>query len=307
MENIMIRTKIFFLLIIISFSGKIFSEPLRIAILPDADSLPLMVARDEGFFKEEEIDVELIPFYNPQERDAAIQTGRVDGAISDLLSAALFTANGFNIKITSLTDGRYGIVASPSFKGNSLETLKGKKVGMSLHTIIQYTVDSLLQKSNIQFSDYEAISIPHMPIRMEMVLTGQIDAAALPEPLLTAAVQRGAILLASTDNVGIDAGVLVFSKSILDTQLEDVKKFYQAYTRAAEKININPDAYRQYLVEQASFPAEIKEAYQFISYRKPILPTTDDIQNALLWLHAYNLLPKQVTPEELIDNRALSQ
>ncbi|MDR0760461.1 MAG: ABC transporter substrate-binding protein, partial [Treponema sp.] len=87
--------------------------PLRVGIMPDADSLPLMVARDEGLFVREGVDVELIVFSNPQERDAAIQTGRLDGAISDLLAAAFFAAGGFDTKVTSLTDGRYGIVASP--------------------------------------------------------------------------------------------------------------------------------------------------------------------------------------------------
>lgn len=298
----------FFLLgLMMIFAGKIFAEPLRLAILPDADSLPFMIARDEGFFKAENVDVELVTFYNPQERDAAIQAGKVDGAVSDLLAAALFSAAGFDMKITSLTDGRYGIVAAPSFKGKSLETLRGKKIGLSLHTIIQYAVDSLLEKSGVAFSEYEAISIPRMPIRMEMLLAGQIDAACLPEPLLTAAIQKGAVLLAVTDNVGIDAGVLLFSKSILDNRLNDVKKLYRAYTKAAEKINFNQNAYRQYLVENASFPKEVKDAYQFISYRKPVMPTKEQIEQAIDWLHVRKLLATNIEFENLIDSRAVSQ
>ncbi len=294
-------------IMIIGLKGTISAEPLRLAILPDADSLPFMAARDEGFFQAENIEVELVTFYSPQERDAAIQAGRVDGAVSDLLAAAFFSAAGFDMKVTSLTDGRYGIAAAPSFKGKPLEALRGKKIGLSLHTIIQYAVDTLLEKSGVSSNEYESVSIPRMPIRMEMVLNGQIDAAALPEPLLTAAVQRGAVLLASTDSTGIDAGVLLFSKRILDTRLEDIKKFYRAYEKAAEKINADPDAYRQYLVEQASFPAEIKDAYSFIRYRKPMLPAADQIEQVLSWLYAKKLLSQQITVEDIIDNRALSQ
>lgn len=293
--------------IIIIFAGEIFAEPLRLAILPDADSLPFMVARDEGFFLAEGIDVELVLFYNPQERDAAIQAGRVDGAISDLLAAALFFAGGFDMKITSLTDGRYGIAASPSFNGKSLSALRGKKIGLSLHTIIQYAADTLLEKNGVQFSEYEAVSIPRMPIRMEMLLSGQIDAAVLPEPLLTAAIQKGALLLASTDAADIDAGVLLFSKKFLDNQLDDVRKFYHAYEKAVEKINAAPDAYRQYLVEQASFPNEVKNAYQFIKYRKSTMPAKEQIEQALDWLYERRLLSKNVVPEDLIDERALPQ
>jgi NitT/TauT family transport system substrate-binding protein len=298
-------TRFLFLGMMVFIAGTIFAEPLRLAILPDADSLPFMIARDEGFFAAEGVDVELVTFYNPQERDAAIQAGRVDAAISDLLAAALFSAGGFDMKITSLTDGRYGIVAAPSFKGKTLEALRGKKIGLSLHTIIQYAVDSLLATSNVAWNEYEAVSIPRMPIRMEMVLTEQIDAVCLPEPLLTAAVQRGAVLLASTDTIGIDAGVLMFSQNFLDKRLDDVKKFYRAYEKAAEKINANPDAYRQYLVDKASFPAEVKDAYQFITYRKPILPAIHQIEQALSWLDTRKLLSKKIMPNDIIDVRAL--
>ncbi len=294
-----------FTFFIVLLVGRISAVPLRLAILPDADSLPFMVARDEGLFKAEGIDVELVLFYNPQERDAAIQAGRVDGAVSDLLAAAFFTAGGFDMKVTSLTDGRYGIVAAPSFKGKTLADLKSKKIGLSLNTIIQYAVDTLLENSGIPLGGYEAVSIPRMPVRMEMVLNGQIDAAGLPEPLLTAAVQKGAILLASTDTTGIDAGVLIFSKKILDTRLEDIKKFYRAYNKAANKINANPDAYRQYLVDRASFPAEVKDSYKFITYRKPTMPAPDQIEHALAWLYARKLLSRQLKPEDLTDGRAL--
>lgn len=308
MDRMMTNLKCFLICqIMIILTGTIFAEPLRLAILPDADSLPFMIACDEGFFTAEGIDVELIMFYNPQERDAAILAGRVDGAVSDLLAAALFSAGGFDMKITSLSDGRYGIAAAPSFKGTSLEDLRGKKIGLSLHTIIQYSADTLLKTSGIGFTEYEAVSIPRMPVRMEMLLAGQIDAAVLPEPLLTAAIQRGAILLASTDTVGIDAGVLIFSKRFLDNRLEDMKKFYRAYTKAAEKINSNPDAYRQYLVEEASFPVEVKDAYRFIVYRKPTLPSIDQIEQALSWLYERKLLSAHIVPEDIIDARALSQ
>ncbi len=291
--------------IMILLAENIFSNPIRVAILPDADSLPFMIARDEGLFHTEGIDVELVTFYNPQERDAALQAGRVDGAVSDLLAAAFFHAAGFDMKITSLTDGRYGIAASPSFAGTSLAHLRNKKIGLSLHTIIQYAVDALMEDSGISFTEYEAVSIPRMPVRMEMLLAGQIDAACLPEPLLTAALQRGALLLASTDSTGIDAGVFIFSKNILDNRLEDVRKFYRAYTKAAEKINADPDAYRQYLVEQAAFPAEVRDAYQFITYRKPTVPAREHIEDALSWLYERRLISVRIDAEDLIDRRAL--
>jgi NitT/TauT family transport system substrate-binding protein len=283
------------------------AAPLRVGIMPDADSIPLMVARDEGFFDREGVKVELIVFSNPQERDAALQAGRLDGSISDLLAAAFFVVGGFDTRITSLTDGRYGIVASPQSQIKSLSELRGKRIGLSTNTIIQYTVDAQLEAAGVSMTDYEAVSVPRMPLRLEMVLGGQIEGASLPEPLLTAAAAQGAVLLSTTDTTGIDAGLLVFSKKVLDSRLEALRAFYRAYYQSCLKINANPDAYRDYLVEKASFPAAVRDAYQFVTYRKPGLPTESQIEQALRWLKARKLLDVDLKAEDLVDSRAISE
>ncbi|MDR1466325.1 MAG: ABC transporter substrate-binding protein [Treponema sp.] len=282
-------------------------ESLKVGIMPDADSLPFMVARDEGLFEAEGVNVELVVFSNPQERDSAIQSGNVDGSISDLLAAAFFYIGGFDTKITSLTDGRYGIAASPTSDIQDLTGLAGKQIGLSTNTIIQYTVDAQLEKAGVGADNYTPVSVPRMPLRMEMLLAGQIDAASMPEPLLTAVVGQGAILLSTTDTLGIDAGILLFSKKVLDNRLDDVKKFYRAYYKAAQKINENPDAYRAFLVEKASFPEAVRDAYQFVNYRKPILPEEAQIDQAVEWLKAKELISTDVTAEDLVDRRITAE
>jgi NitT/TauT family transport system substrate-binding protein len=262
-----------------------------------------MEAQDEGIFAREGVEVELVIFQSPQERDAAIQAGRLDGAISDLLAAAFLNAGGFDFKVTSITDGRYGIVGAPGSANRSLPSLRGKRIGLSTNTIIQYTVDALLESAGVPMTAYEAVSIPRMPLRMEMVLTGQIDAVGLPEPLLTAAVEQGGILIATTDTTGIDAGVLLFSKGVLDSRLAEVIRFYRAYYRAAQGINANPNAYRGYLVEKAAFPEAVRNAYRFVSYRKPVLPATAQIDRALAWLRSRGLLEAALGAADLVDRR----
>jgi NitT/TauT family transport system substrate-binding protein len=279
------------------------AAPLRIGIMPDADSIPFMVARDEGLFAAEGVGVELVNFRNPQERDAAIQAGQLDASISDLLAAAFFAAGGFDFRITSFTDGRYGIVGSAKLGIKNLEDLLGKRVGLSTNTIIQYTVDAQLGVAGIPIDGYEAVSVPLMPLRLEMIRNGQIEAVSLPEPLLTAAVGQGGVLLSTTDNLGIDAGILLFSKKTLDQRIDEVISFYRAYYQAARKINASPDAYRNYLVEKAAFPEETRNSYHFVRYRRPGLPGKDQIEGALDWLRARQLLTADIKAEDLVDNR----
>lgn len=279
-------------------------QPLRFGIMPDADSLPFMVARDKGLFDRQGVKVELITFANAQERDAAIQAGRIDGAIADVLAAAFLVAGGFDMRVTSASDGRYGIAAAPGSGISDARGLVGKRVGMSTNTIIQYSVDAMASAAGVAQGAYETVAVPKMPVRMEMLLAGQIDAAGLPEPLLTAALARGATLVATTDGYGIDAGVILFSKAVLDSRLGDVKKLYKAYVAATEAIGANPDAYRSFLVEKASFPLEVRDAYNFVAYRKPTQPATAQLEAVIAWLKARGLLSVELKPSDLLDNRA---
>lgn len=280
--------------------------PLRFGIMPDADSLPVMVAQAEGLFGKEGVAVELVPFANAQERDAAIQAGRIDGAISDILAAAFLAAGGFDMRITSASDGRYGIVAAPGSGIEDAKQLAGKRIGMSTNTIIQYAVDAITEAAGLPQASYQTVAVPKMPVRLEMLLAGQIDAAGLPEPMLTAAVARGARLVGTTDQFQIDAAVLLFSKAVLDSRLDDVKRFYRAYVDATDKIEADPDAWRSFLVEKAAFPVEVKDAYRFVHYRNPTLPSGDQIARVLAWLKTRGLLSKDINPAELTDGRALA-
>jgi NitT/TauT family transport system substrate-binding protein len=177
---------------------------------------------------------------------------------------------------------------------------------MSTNTIIQYAVDAIAGAAGLSQDDYQTVAVPKMPVRMEMLLAGQIDAAGLPEPLLTAAVARGAVLVGTTDEFGIDAAVMLFSKAALDSRLDDVKRLYKAYAAATEKIEVAPDSYRTYLVEKASFPEEVRNAYRFVRYRKPALPPTEQLEAALAWMDARGLLSKKLAPSDLVDGRAVS-
>lgn len=286
-------------------------EPLRIGIMADIDSLPFMVAESEGLLAKAGPGVELVRFINAQERDAAMMAGQLDGVVSDVLAAALMVAGGFDVKITSATDGRYGLVARPGSTAAAMADMAGAKVGMSINTIIQYAVDRMYTTAGITDPTgkgaYEAVAIPKMPVRMEMLVTGQVDAAGLPEPFLTAAVQRGGILIAGTDALGIDAGIMLFRSEVIGKRLADIKAMYEAYDTAAQLIVAAPDSYRTFMVEKASFPAEVRDAFRFVRYRRPTMPATGQVQAALDWLDSHKLLKSPVTADSLMDGRAVAR
>ncbi len=278
--------------------------PLRFGLLPDSDSLPFLVAKAEGLFEAQGLSVELVQFMSPVERDAAFQAGAVDGVVSDLIAAALAAQGGFEVRVTSVTDGRYGIVSAPGSSAE-LAALKGKTVGLSSNTIIQYLVDTAIARAGMAWGDIERMAVPKIPVRMELLVGGQVAAAGLPEPFLTVARRRGGSLVASCEEYELDAAIVLFSKKALDAKAGAITKLYKAYWQAAQKINGNPDAYRDFLVKEAKFPEEIRDAYVFVSYRKPVLPALDNVEAALAWMRGNGLLTAAIEAKGLLDDRAV--
>jgi NitT/TauT family transport system substrate-binding protein len=287
---------------------------LRVGVFLDSDSIPLLVAAEEGLFEKEGVKVRLLAFQNPVERDAALQAGAVDGVVSDLLAAGLASQAGFGLRVTSLTDGRYGILSAPGSGITELRQLKGVEVAISTNSIIHYATETMLADAGVSGSDVRTIPVPKMPVRLELLLAGQVKAACLPEPLLSAAKARGATLLAASDSFkashgddsGLGAGVILFTKQSLDGRLDAVKAFYRAYAAACVRINAGNDAYRPFLASKVNFPAELTAGYRFVTYKKPRLPSEADLAAAFGWLKSKGLLKADIPAEAILDGRAIA-
>ena len=266
------------------------SQILRVGVLPDADSLPLLVARDYGYFEKFQISVELVPFQSPVERDAAFQAGKLDGMIGDVLGAIFFESGGTDITITSISNGRYGIAVSPDSDIHDMQGLSRIPIGVSSNTIIEYLVYTLGIKAGLSESEIKTTAVPKIPIRMELLLQGTLEAAMLPEPLYSLVLSRGAKPVADSTELPSAPGVIFFQAQCVQDNKALLKRFYKAYTAAAQDVNLHPEAYREYLIHQAGSPSDIRDSYTFVTYSNPLLPGKDEILQVGKWMLAKNLI-----------------
>lgn len=280
---------------------------LKLGILPDADSIPLVVAREEGFFDAAGSDIELVRFHNPIERDSALQTGNIDGAISDVLATAFASDNNEKVKITSLTNGRYVLVAAPDSDIKDYQDLKGARIAISKNTIIEYATDRLLQENGLSGKDVTMVAIPKIPVRLQMLEAGKIKAACLPEPLASVVKLKGAREIGNSTELGEAPGILLFTQKAVNQKTAAIKAFYQAYGQAVELVNEDPDSYRELLVTEGGFPAEIKDTFVFPVYDQPRLPASETVQQVIDWLQEKDLLEHNLSPGDLITDKFVKE
>lgn len=280
------------------------SGPLSIGILPDVDSIPLVIAKQNGYFEKEGVTVTVERFKSALDRDSALQSGKIDGAVSDMLAAAFAAEGGFEVKMTSKTDGSYKMLAGKDAGIRGFADIQGKDVAISKNTIIEFATDAMLAANNVDPEKINKVVIPQIPVRLEMLQNGKVHAATLPEPLATVAVKNGAAVINSTDQLGINPGVLLFTKSAVTAKSAQIKAFYKAYNRAVEYLEKEDmSKYIDLLIKEAGFPEAVKDSLVLPAYAKARQPSEDDFASVIKWLKDKDLIKKTYRYEDLVDSK----
>lgn len=284
-------------------------QPLVIGTLPTEDALPLWVAEQLGLFEEAGLSVEIVTFQAATERDAAFAAGEVDAFMGDIIAAANLEAGGIPVTIGTIMlgsvpeEGRFGVVAAPGTGYNELGALAGVPVGTSSATIQEYVLEGLMRQADVAQADVVVEQVDKVPVRFELLMNGQLQAAALPEPLLSLAVTQGAVLLAD-DTVGenLSQTVLVFSDEYLADPggIETEMVLLDVWDLAVAQVNADPDSWRDVLVEQARLPEPIKDSYLVNTYPEHQVPTQAQIDSVLEWMTDKGYLTKTLTYEQLV-------
>lgn len=276
-------------------------QPITIGLMPDTDSLPFIIAKEKGYFAEEGIEVNIQQYKSAMDRDSALQSGNLDGAVSDMLAVAFAKAGGFDVKVTSFTDGSYKLIASKDAGINNVKALAGKDVAVSRNTIIEYVTDQILAKEGMDSESINKVIIPQIPTRLEMLQNGKLTAATLPEPMASIAVSNGCTYVTGSDELGINPGVIMFTAKTVDNKIAEIAAMYRAYNKAVDYLNnTSRDEYIDLVVEKGGFPPAAKEALKLPEYHKAALPKESDVTDCIKWLNNKGLVKEHFSYQDIV-------
>jgi NitT/TauT family transport system substrate-binding protein len=277
------------------------NSQLNIGVMSSMDYLPLAVAQENGFFEKEGISVTIHKFYSANERDAAFQSGNLDGTILDYTGAAIQRAGGINLKMTSQCDGSFVLVAGKESGVVSIQDLKDKRLAVSRNTVIDFCTDLVLQQANIAQDDVDKVEINKIPLRLEMLRNGKIDATMLPDPFATIALEGGNKNVIDINELDLRVTGIAFHDEVIAEKEEGLKSFYRAYNSAIALIKSQPlSAFESLLTTEIGFPAELVDKVQLPHYTMAQLPQPKDLERVEQWLKAKNLVPSDFEINTLI-------
>jgi len=277
------------------------ANPLRIAVLPVIDTLPMYVAQKEGLFEKHAVKVELIPIASAPERDQLIASGRVDGMVNEALSTAFFNKERVEAqvvryaRVATSEHALFSILAAAKSDLQSVEDLKGIEVGISQGTVIEYLTDRLLQMEGFSKEEIRTIAVPKISDRMNLLETGELKAGMLPEPLTTLAKVNGArLILDDSAHPEYSFSTITFRKEVIDENPEAVRKFLQAIEDAVGLINQQPAKYNDLLIEQKVVPPALKDQFSVPPFAAAGVPSQAQWDDMIAWAIEKGLLEQAV-------------
>lgn len=225
-------------------------------------SLPWFVARDEGYFAEEGLDVEFIQARGGNPKSGSEDTTSVNTIISHVPfeegETKIFRAceegnvrraydldkakvEGFDVRIASLQPSRplHALISAPGSKFDRPAQLTGEGIGVNFFAGSHFAAIRLLEgfvgKGNFKLQHFGGPAE-----RFAAVMRGEVPAAIIMEPYITLAEKLGANILAQGFFVATDV-----VREDLDPT--DLLKLYRALNRAADFLNASAENKRKYI------------------------------------------------------------
>jgi len=192
----------------------------------------MFLAKQEGLFKKNGLDVELIHIPSSSRGIQAILAGEIALSFMDGSNAAQANLKGANIALVAGATNRqvFSLMAKPEFK--RITDLRGKKIGItrigsSTHTSALYAMGS----AGLKPSDYQILPLVEVPNIYTALVAGQIDAGVMSPPTNGRAKKAGFVELMNLAKEGpeyVSVGVGV-SRAYIKANEDIVRRVVRSY------------------------------------------------------------------------------
>lgn len=274
------------------------SMSLRVGIMPAVDSAPILLADKKGYFEKLGLKMDIQVYTNAMNRQSALQSGELDGAMTDVIALVNNVGNGFDIKVTTCTDGVFPFLMKKGFVEK-----KDIKAGMMEVSVTNYLTDRFLSdRYNV-----EKVYIDEIPARLEMVAKGALDMAVVPEPMASQGELNGLTkkLIGNTDEFSPD--VMVFTGKAIKDKENAIKLFHEAYNQAVDEIGRDDAGARDILIEALKLKPEVKDKIILPEYNKARVPSKEYLQGILDWNEKVLGIKLDVVYEDLVEGKFAKQ
>ncbi len=271
---------------------------LFVGVMPATDSAPIFWADEYGLFEEAGLNVQVELFTNATNQQSSAQAQQIDVYMASLVEFLIAIENNPDAgAITTTTDGVFPVVVSPKYDGG-----KDVSIGLMEISVTNYVADLFL-------TDYDLDKqfIAEVPLRIQMLLAGDLDMAVLPEPMASNAEAKGLEKMLVTESEDFSPNVMIFNQATIDNDADKVAAFHQAYNQAVLEMEGQDDAVKALLIKRIGLDESIQDLIVLPEYHTTRLPSEEYVESARQWVEQLIDQPMTVSYDELVVKDYVSQ
>ena len=257
-------------------------DKVKVGVFPVSSSLPVFVAQDRGFFKEQKLDVEIIRLIGGPPNVSGLITNQIDA------SSVLVTIEGMNANLKKPGVAMYisvngqnaeyqmeQFVVRRGVNVRSLADLKGKKIMSAPGPANVTMARAVLAAAGLKEGDYSLDQLD-MGQHVNAMTAGTFDAGYTLEPNAAVMRKNG---VATTLEAGVIAKYIlgdpkaiawvgggVISTDFMKGRPDVAKRYAAAWAKAIDFINSNPKEARKSLVKNTFTPDDVVETVPLVKF-----------------------------------------
>lgn len=296
-------------------------KKVKVSAMNAVHDLAVLVARDEGLFQKEGLDVEILNTPGTSQVNADRQALKID--IFDRTMESIYNDGGVDqyrmcewgvmkrtveavssgqrpAKIVALgaAMSKMAIITGPNSHIYDPEQLKNTPVAVSPFNGSHFTTLKMLE-GFVRKEEIQITNAGTMRERLEAVGKGEVAAGNFYEPWISVAQKQGFRILMESHSTRSEA-----SSDELDGPT--LAAMFRAEAVAAKMINADPKSYAHYFLDEVQGLLEPGEFHGWrLLYGPPTPYTRERFDDTYKWMMSYpGLLETSSTYEEVVDNRA---
>jgi NitT/TauT family transport system substrate-binding protein len=295
-------------------------QKVRSSMMNAVHDLPLLVAREEGFFRDEGLDVEILKTPGSGQHasdhralrddifkrtlEASYEDGQCDqfrmcewGIMKRAVEANAQHLRGRKIVALGASMSKFAIVVARDSTFYEPEMLKDKDIAVTPNNGSHFTTLKMMEG----FLAPEHVKTTHagsMQKRLEAVRQGKVAAASVMEPWISVAQKQGLRILIESHSTRSEAAGD-------DLDGPTLAKMFRAQARAVALIEKDPTPFVHYFIAETG---GLLEPHEFQAWRllhaAPQPYTRERFDDTYNWTVKWNMTVPGATYENTVDNRA---
>ena len=292
----------------------------QVAIMNAVHDLPVLAARDLGFFRDEGLDIDFITtpgmaqvttkhfvkfdtvFDRPL--DSVYNEGGIDqyrmcewGIMKRAVEAEASNIRRRKIVALGASMSMFAIAVRRDSKFYAPEMLKDQLIAVTPNNGSHFTTLKMME-GFLEPRHLKVTNVGTMPQRLQALKDGKVAAVSLMEPWISVAQKEGLRILIESHSTRAEA-----AGDELDG--ETLRKMFRAQARAVEVLEKDPSPFIKYFVAETGGRIEERDFQSWrLLHGPPTEYTRERFDDEYNWTVKWNMTVPGATYENTVDNRA---